>query len=162
LTPSEAGGSVFRFSRTPFQVDELRALCAEWQHGPSPAQRFWSFDDVLAALTRPGSVAMFHAAHEEAPWNGVALIDVGPYTADLLYIYIRPTCRRRGIGKALMRAIAAELATRPQLETLFLEVRTSNVEAQALYANLGMELVGKRQRYYSDGEDAIIFKMALR
>ena len=163
MAPSKVNpeGKAFRFTRSPAQIQELKAMCAAWEVGPSPAQRFWSFDDVLAALGRPGSLALVHADHPEAPWHGVALLDVGPYTADLLYIYIKPEWRRRGIAHALLTAAAEELATRPQIESMFLEVRISNIEAQKLYVAIGMELVGKRQRYYADGEDAMIYKLPI-
>jgi len=42
---------------------------------------------------------------------------------------------------------------------MLLEVRESNVIAIALYEKMGMIRVAKRASYYSDGEDALIFKM---
>lgn len=163
MAPNKATpeGAAFRFTRSPAQIQELKTLCAAWEVGPSPAQRFWAFDDVLAALGRPGSLALIHAMHPDGPWHGITLLDVGPYTADLLYVYIKPQWRRRGIAQALLMATADELATRPQIEAMFLEVRLSNVEAQKLYVAIGMQLVGKRQRYYGDGEDAMIYKLSI-
>jgi N6-L-threonylcarbamoyladenine synthase len=40
--------------------------------------------------------------------------------------------------------------------TCSLEVRAANAGAQALYGALGLTVAGKRPRYYSDGEDAVI------
>jgi ribosomal protein S18 acetylase RimI-like enzyme len=37
-----------------------------------------------------------------------------------------------------------------------LEVRAINLPAQHLYEKLGYEVVGRRRRYYRDGEDGLI------
>lgn len=51
----------------------------------------------------------------------------------------------------------SQLIERP--ETLFLEVRQSNQNAQRLYHYFGFEIVGKRPNYYHQPiEDAIIMK----
>jgi ribosomal-protein-alanine N-acetyltransferase len=64
--------------------------------------------------------------------------------------------RRRGIGELLLVSMidgAAEIGG--QMVTL--EVRVSNLNAQALYRKYGFEVTGRRKSYYSDnGEDALI------
>ena len=64
--------------------------------------------------------------------------------------------RRRGIGELLMFSMidaGAEIGA--QMVTL--EVRVSNLNAQALYRKYGFEVTGRRKGYYSDnGEDALI------
>jgi ribosomal-protein-alanine N-acetyltransferase len=68
----------------------------------------------------------------------------------------RPGWRRRGIAELMLIAMAegaAEIGAR----VLTLEVRASNVDAQALYHKYRFEIVGQRVQYYSDnGEDALI------
>lgn len=45
---------------------------------------------------------------------------------------------------------------------MILEVRRSNEAAQALYQQLGFEVVGVRPRYYKDTEeDAVLMQLAL-
>lgn len=69
---------------------------------------------------------------------------------------VHPDLRRRRIGERLLQRLfdlAAELAA----EWLTLEVRASNIAAQALYEKYGFRRAGVRRRYYSDnGEDAVI------
>lgn len=63
--------------------------------------------------------------------------------------------RRRGIGRLLVRRLehqfALELATGVQLE-----VRVSNTSAQRFYRRLGYRVVFQAEKYYSNGEDALI------
>jgi ribosomal-protein-alanine N-acetyltransferase len=148
---------LFELTRTPVQIAALRDMCESWHSGP---EHFWEFDSVLDAMSRPGSMVVFAAeTAESSVWVGAALVDVGPYSADLLYIYTRPEYRRRQLARRLMGHVLMLLADKPQIESLFLEVRVSNTGAQRLYQSLGMELVGTRKRYYANGEDALIYKI---
>ncbi|MBI4789622.1 MAG: ribosomal protein S18-alanine N-acetyltransferase [Chloroflexi bacterium] len=67
-----------------------------------------------------------------------------------------PQWRRRGIGELLLLAMmdgSAEIGA----NIVTLEVRASNVAAQALYRKYGFQVAGRRKGYYSDnGEDALI------
>jgi len=72
---------------------------------------------------------------------------------------VLPAFRRRGIGRNLMNAALNRLTER-NAETVALEVRCSNVIAQALYEKLGFKRTEVLRRYYFDGEDA--FRMLKR
>ena len=70
-------------------------------------------------------------------------------------IAVAPAEQRRGVGRRLL----AELAWRAIAEgctAMTLEVRHTNTAAQAMYARLGFESVGVRQRYYENTDDAIV------
>lgn len=148
---------LFRYNGTPEQVGALRLLCQAWTSTP---QGFWPFDDVLEALARPATLAWFIAETPSSPkWCGVILIDVGPYAADILYIYVDPEWRRRGLGEILLQGALHELYARPALEALFLEVRAENKPAIALYERLGFEKIDVRRGYYRNGDDAMIYRL---
>jgi ribosomal-protein-alanine N-acetyltransferase len=150
---------IFPFVRSEPEMRALRECVELWRQGP---EKFWGYDDVLEALGRPRSLGFFAAdAPANDSWRGVILADVGPFTADLLYVYVKPEHRRSGLGKQLVARLIEELEAHAQLEGLFLEVRSSNTPAQTLYRKLGMEQVGTRKAYYADGEDALIFKAPL-
>jgi ribosomal-protein-alanine N-acetyltransferase len=74
--------------------------------------------------------------------------------ADIQTIAVLAEHRRSGIGAALMDALLAEAARRGT-EAVFLEVRSDNEPAQAMYDRFGFERLGVRHRYYEDGTDAI-------
>lgn len=75
----------------------------------------------------------------------------------ILKVAVLPEMRRRGIARELLARVAGD-ARNLGASTSSLEVRASNLGAQALYERLGYESLGKRPRYYSDGEDAVIMK----
>jgi [ribosomal protein S18]-alanine N-acetyltransferase len=83
--------------------------------------------------------------------------------AELLDIAIAPDFRRQGHADTLL-AYAYEKLARTGCAAVHLEVRASNVNARALYAQQGFAEVGLRPGYYPLGharEDAILMKKAL-
>ncbi len=76
--------------------------------------------------------------------------------AHITTIGVRPEFRGRGLGELLFIAMVDE-AIRRHVNWVTLEVRVSNISAQALYRKYGFTVQGRRPRYYSDNnEDAFI------
>ena len=84
-----------------------------------------------------------------------------PPEADVMNLAVAPDCRKKGIGRALMTALIAQLRSRG-VTALFLEVRVGNLPAQSLYQSLGFVEVGRRPKYYVNPiEDALILRKEL-
>ncbi|HSN78708.1 MAG TPA: ribosomal protein S18-alanine N-acetyltransferase [Anaerolineae bacterium] len=76
--------------------------------------------------------------------------------ANLMNVAIAPDWQGRGLGEYLLLATLARMQEQG-VSVCTLEVRVSNVRAQALYRKLGFEVAGRRRRYYQDnGEDALL------
>ncbi|MFN2484027.1 MAG: GNAT family N-acetyltransferase [Candidatus Limnocylindria bacterium] len=95
-----------------------------------------SVDNVSFLAAADGEVAAivvfsFRRRLNWATWEG--------WVSDL---YVRPAARRRGIGRALMRACVEEWRLR-QGHRLTLETGYENVAARSLYESLGMTDAGK-------------------
>ncbi|WP_044477358.1 ribosomal protein S18-alanine N-acetyltransferase [Paenibacillus antibioticophila] len=76
--------------------------------------------------------------------------------AHITNIAVRTAHRGQGLGEALLLQLI-QLAMEYRIERMTLEVRESNLVAQALYRKLGFEPAGIRKAYYSDNqEDAVI------
>ncbi|MCU0967882.1 MAG: ribosomal protein S18-alanine N-acetyltransferase [Rubrivivax sp.] len=82
----------------------------------------------------------------------------------LLNITVAPECQRRGWGSRLLDRLEDACRARG-LANLWLEVRESNVTAQALYRRRGFAEVGRRRRYYpaprGTREDAIVMSLTV-
>ena len=76
---------------------------------------------------------------------------------EVLRVGVAPAWRRRGIARALLDRIAED-ARNLGASVCSLEVRAGNAGAQALYATVGLGTLGRRPRYYADGEDALIME----
>ena len=76
-------------------------------------------------------------------------------------VAVRDQYRRRGIGSALLSRIM-ETAKRLKVQVAFLEVRSGNHAAQALYEKTGFKAIAQRKDYYSDPrEDAVVMSLTL-
>ncbi len=91
----------------------------------------------------------------DAPLVGYAGGWVVDGDVQILKVGVDPAWRRHGIARVLLARVADD-ARNLGAATCSLEVRAANAGAQALYTALGLESVGKRPRYYSDGEGAVI------
>jgi [ribosomal protein S18]-alanine N-acetyltransferase len=84
--------------------------------------------------------------------------------AHLLNLSIAARHQRSGHGRALLRE-AVDLARRRGVRSVFLEVRPSNLGAQALYARFGFRRIAVRHGYYpahSGREDALVYTLRLQ
>jgi len=67
---------------------------------------------------------------------------------------------RRGLGTELMLA-AIGRATSLGAAVMYLEVAAGNAAALGLYKSLGFAPAGRRAKYYSNGDDAVILRHRL-
>jgi len=139
-------GAPFRIRpATEADLPAIAALERRCFADPWSADSFRAFLPGVALLAEDGSgllgyVFALHAA------------DVG----EILNVAVAPEARRRGVGAALVERACAFLVGLGA-DTVFLEVRESNVAAQALYRGLGFSAVGRRRRYYRRPlEDALV------
>lgn len=92
--------------------------------------------------------------------DGATLLGLGCYwaivdEAHITVLAVDPRYQRRGLGKWLLVNLLEDACHRT-LTRATLEVRPSNSLALALYESLGFEALGRRRRYYADGEDALV------
>lgn len=79
--------------------------------------------------------------------------------AHISTIAVHPGFRGRGLGELLLAGMLRR-AIRLNGQYSILEVRVSNVTAQALYRKYEYEIVGRRKNYYRDnGEDAFLMEV---
>lgn len=84
--------------------------------------------------------------------------------ATLFNIAVDPQFQGKGYGKRLLQALILQLQQN-NIQTLWLEVRESNLTAQKLYESLGFNQVTIRKNYYPtpDGkrENAVVMALYL-
>ena len=124
---------------------------------PTPWSR-WSF---LAELGHGNSHTLVAGPAPPQPWQtwGYLIFWVVLDEMHILNLAVAPDRRRRGIAR---RLLAEGLAQARELGAAlaWLEVRTSNLAAQALYESFGFREVGRRPGYYDDThEDAILLTL---
>jgi len=85
-----------------------------------------------------------------------------PGNAEIISVAVSEEDRRHGYGRELVEHVIAE-AKNKGLDKVFLEVRSSNVGAIALYTFVGFQQVGERKNLYEKPvEDGIIMQYSIK
>jgi len=94
---------------------------------------------------------------------GYAVMSLAVQECHILNICIDPKLQGKGIGRRLLLELLS-IARARDADTVFLEVRPSNVQALSLYFSEGFNEIGSRRDYYPakfGREDAVILAKAL-
>jgi ribosomal-protein-alanine N-acetyltransferase len=131
---------------------ERSNFAAPWSESMFQKEEGWPFSHILVACAgEPGCR------------------DVAGYIVYWLYagelhihnLAVRKERQRAGIAAALLEEALAH-ARKEEAKQAFLEVRSSNEAACALYQKNGFRLVGVRKGYYREtGEDALVMSRGL-
>ncbi len=76
----------------------------------------------------------------------------------ILDVATDPDFRRKGVASTLLNHVLTR-GCQSGMEEAFLEVRSGNIEAIALYRKFGFHEIDRRRGYYADGEEALVMAM---
>ena len=86
------------------------------------------------------AVCLFHKLYDEA---------------EIRYLSVHPSYKRRGLGKKLINNIIKECKNE-RITRIILEVSSKNMQALSFYEYFGFETISIRKKYYRDGSDALL------
>ncbi|MBK9210010.1 MAG: GNAT family N-acetyltransferase [Anaerolineales bacterium] len=117
----------------------------------------WPLFDLIAVLTFPEVIRL--KAVEDGQMAGFVAGDPRPSNGWgwIATIAVDSRFRRRGIGRALLRACEAKLGV-PRSR---LTVRVSNQVAISMYEKEGYATTEIWSKYYNDGEDGMVMEKEL-
>ena len=75
--------------------------------------------------------------------------------AEIRYLSIHPSCKRKGLGKKLINEIFKD-CKKDNIKRIFLEVSIKNKQAISFYDYFGFKTISIRKKYYRDGSDALL------
>ena len=123
----------------------------------------WGWDAYRVELDKPEAIMLVVRARPAVAHSVLGFI-AARVNLDEMHVNnigVRHGHRRKGVGGVLLGAALRE-ASRRGASTALLEVRASNLSAQALYARFGFAVAGRRKNYYREPpEDALVMTMRL-
>ena len=137
----------------------LQDLAAEW----TASREFWTLDSCMSTMNSNQeflSAALIEK--EKGPWLGWYLANTQSHECELLFIYTAKLQRGKGWANKLMKDLVERARKKSSLRAIFLEVRPSNSAAIKLYESHGFAQISRRARYYSNGEDALVYRLELK
>mgnify|MGYP001491895254 CR=1 FL=1 len=85
-------------------------------------------------------VCVFHKIYDEA---------------EIRYLSVHPSHKRRGLGKKLINTFLRDCKNN-NIKRIFLEVSLKNKQALRFYDYFGFETISIRKKYFKDGSDALL------
>lgn len=119
-----------------------------------PPDETWSANVIALHVGLPGGFGFID------PRGGMILARTMMDESEILTLAVVPDTRRMGLGHALLRAAMRQAAAK-DARTMYLEVAEDNAAARALYLKCGFTEVGRRKRYYANGDDALVMRVSL-
>ena len=118
---------------------------------------FWS----LSLIEKDMSHSSYFVAKHNNEVVGYICVSYVLDEAELTRIAVKTSYRRNGIATLLIES-SKEFLAQNGCKTLILEVRSSNLSAQALYHSMGFDTYAVRKNYYhSPIEDAVLMSAKL-
>lgn len=137
----------------PARVDDFNALVLlDADAGPYP----WSLMALQQALKQSRVWLIEHDGERCGFLVGESVLD----ESSLLHLAVAAPFQGRGLARQALKHWLAQLQRLGQ-QRCILEVRPSNAAALKVYRRLGFAKIGQRQRYYADGEDALVMALTL-
>jgi ribosomal-protein-alanine N-acetyltransferase len=143
-----------RYARAA-DIPDLMAL-----EKPAATAAHWSLKQYEAVFSAEPPPRVMLIVGDEAGVQGFIVGRTLEKEWEIENIVVAGSARRRGLGT---RAVGEflELARLRGADTIFLEVRESNVTARRLYEKFAFRESGRRKLYYQDPtEDAIVYQLA--
>ncbi|MEQ1637237.1 MAG: ribosomal protein S18-alanine N-acetyltransferase [Methylococcales bacterium] len=94
---------------------------------------------------------------------GFSIVSIAVGEAHILNINVHPDEQKQGVGRKMLVNMI-DVARSKNAETIFLEVRPTNLGAIALYDSMGFNEIGVRKGYYpaeNGREDALMLALEL-
>jgi len=159
-TPAPAPNSALLIRRmTAADLDSVIDIAASLNDAPQwpPAVYTTAVDPDQT----PPRIALIAEEFPSETLLGFAVALVLAPESELETIAVASAGQRRGVGRRLFAALAAELSE-AGATSVHLEVRLSNSPALAFYSALGFEQMGRRPHYYAaPEEDALLLRLQL-
>ena len=133
---------------TDEQIEQLDIVEQECFHGS------WTKEMLIEELTNPLSVLVTRERCGRI--IGFALGRVVADEGELYQIAVLPEYRREHLGSEMLVQLHDAMREKGAA-SCFLEVRSRNLPARALYENIGYSMISTRKNYYPD-DDAAIYK----
>ena len=121
----------------------------------------WSVEGFIAELNRPDALAFVAESNRRVLGFALGRMIAADRSAEIYNIGVQTKLHSIGIGSTLLEAFASQ-SRKHLIDTIWLEVRSSNFNAIRFYEGRGFRKVSTRKGFYSDPPgDALVMQKKL-
>jgi len=142
-----------RAAATPEDLETVRALLREYHANPDVAECVTQFEEELRGLESKYPWIFLATSEQGEPLGCVAIRLLEPDTAEIKRLYVRPSARGQGAGRALMLEAMEHMRSRA-VRRVRLDSLPSMDAAQRLYRVLGFQNI---EQYYPGAPASALF-----
>ena len=113
----------------------------------------WTESMIISAFSTQRFCVLGAFLEEELV--GYIAFTIGLDSADIESVVVKPTERKKGVAISLIKK-AEEQIKDCKIDKILLEVREGNIPAISLYQKSNFRVISKRNKYYHDGENALV------
>jgi len=118
---------------------------------------YGDYDEIVPRwLSNPDVLTLMYV--DDVHPLGFAMLSVP--SGEILAIAVMPQYQRTRIGSVLLKRIR-DLASQLGLRRLTVHTADENAGAQLFFQKAGFEVIGSRERYYSQGQTALILSKGI-
>ncbi len=132
---------------SPFFFKKAQQI--EQESNPEP----WTTGNILSSLKSDSNFGYF----KDGNLIAFLIYRIISDEAELLHIVCNKPQQGNGYAKKIVKELIAECEHR-KVKVIFLEVRASNILAINFYEEMGFSNIAVRDKYYKNGENAIIMR----
>ena len=119
-----------------------------------------AYPESLFRLYSADPRSLFLVAETGGHIKGYVIARRDRWGAEIVSLAVHPSSRKRGIGRALLKAAVGRMRRR-HAHSIRLMVHVKNTGASLFYRGLGFRTAGRVPGYYEDGGTAIRMRLAL-
>ena len=155
---------IHKFQKTNLEFSALKNSASLWEK-----EGFWTTKNVVDSANLTQTTLFYIKAPDTSTWASSIMVYNCIDYYDVLYIYTHPSYRHQGLASLLLKHLvkyvrysyASSIFSSKFPPYIHLEVKTNNFPAIDMYEQFGFKKITLRKKYYSTGEDAIIYRYEL-
>ena len=144
-------------------LDEQISIVQALEHNSS--RHPWSNRQIADCLDHDYLIQTFALESKPEEIIGYWILQQVLDELHILNFTISKSHQGRGIGTRAVRQLIESQRSEQGISSIYLEVRESNIAAQAVYSKCGFQQIGERKHYYRNGlherEKAILMRCVI-
>ncbi len=148
----------YRTLRLEALREEPQAFCSSYKDMEQMPPEYWQ-GRLAEAARGINSWLLFAVDGEQLVGMIGASYEKPGLSTQIISLYVTKGSRRKGVGRALIKAILSEIEKSQNIHKVSLEVSQDQIAAIRLYRQLGFQVISSTEEQQGDGQIFVGYRM---